>query len=142
MIMTSEDLNAIQLPRLGRMLMHRSDDLSDALWEEYGCDPDAILSHPTIVLEIGIDHEEFCNTYSVQIVDRTSQVSLAVGGYDKQSSWWIPIDEYVGSDGQCTLADVVDFLGGETYDDILKNPLMLRAMAVDMLKRYQPEGSR
>jgi hypothetical protein len=140
MIMTSGDINEIQIGRLGRMLMHRSDDLSDNLWEEYGCDPDAVLSHPTLMLEMGIDRAESCNTFSVQLVDRTSQQSLDDAGFDKSSSWWIPIDDYVGRDATCTLAEVVDFLGSDTYDTILKNPLMLYTMAVDMLNRY-PEPS-
>ncbi|MBY5462057.1 hypothetical protein [Rhizobium leguminosarum] len=138
MIISEKDLNYTQIARLGRMLMHHCDNLSDALWEDFGCDPEAILSHPTICMKIGIDFDECINTFDVRIFDRTSPIAglnLVALGHDEKS-WWIPIDEYVGSNGQCTLAEVVDFLGSETYDFILKNPIMLRAMAADMLRRY------
>ncbi|MEZ0003240.1 hypothetical protein [Sinorhizobium fredii] len=146
MIMSAEDLTATQLARLGRMLMHHSDNLSDSLWEHLDCDPDAILSNPTIMMNVGIDFEEYMNTFDIKLIDRkkaAAVLDLTVRGYDVEKMWWVPIDEYVGTEGKCTLAEVVDFLGSETYDLILKNPIMLRAMAVDMLKRYskQPENA-
>lgn len=142
MIMSTADLTAANLARLGEKLMEKSDDLSDWLWEECGCNPDAIIPNPTIGISVAIDHEKRENTFKLGVVDRKRRVALMdlhVRGHDINTMWWIPVDEYVGSDGKCTLAEIVDFLGGEAYDMILKNPIMLRKMAVDMLNCYPKE---
>lgn len=145
MILSKADLTTPNLLRLGEMLMDKSDALSDWLWEECGGDAGGIIPNATLGISIAIDPERGVNTVKMGVVDRNRPVLLANfqlrSGHDINTMWWIPIDEYVGTGGQCTLAEVVDFLGGETYDMILKNPIMLRKLAVDMLKRYQTEGS-
>lgn len=145
MIMSRADLTKANLILLGEQLMEKSDDLSDWLWEDCGCNPDAVIPNPTLGISVAIDHEQRRNTFRLGVVDRKRRVALmdleVRGGHNVNTMWWIPIDEYVGSDGKCTLAEIVDFLGGEDYDMILKDPIMLRKMAVDMLNRYPSEGA-
>lgn len=144
MILSKADLTTPNLLRLGEMLMDKSDALSDWLWEECGGDAGGIIPNATLGISIAIDHERGVNKVKMGIVDRKrpfSLINVAIRGDDVDAMWWIPIDEYVGTGGQCTLAEVVDFLGGEEYAAMLRHTPTLRKVASDMLKRYPTEGA-
>lgn len=144
MILSSADLTTPNLMAFGEMLMEKSDDLSDWLWEECGGDADGIIPNATLGISVSIDREKRMNTFKLGVVDRKrpfSLINVAIRGDDVDAMWWIPIDEYVGKDGNCTLAEVVEWLGGDEYAAMLRHTPTLRKVAVDMLKRYPTEGS-
>lgn len=144
MIMSPADLTTPNLILLGEQLMQKSDDLSDWLWDDCGCNPDAVIPNPTLGISVAIDQEKCRNVFRLGVVDRKRRVAptdLQGPGHDINTMWWIPIDEYVGSDGKCTLAEIVEFLGGETYAKMLKDPNLLRKIAADMLRRYPEEDA-
>lgn len=134
-------IGSAEVTKIGGILLDWSDHLSDQFWEQQGGDPDTILKAPTVVLNFYVEEDRLMATMA--LLDRTNPASaIAVD----VNTWWVPVDVLAGTGtktrpGTSTLGEIVDFLGSESWEQILTDKLKVACMIIDACERRAREAA-